>query len=1296
MTELQLERVLGSDATRSTCLAISKPSIFAGSKAQHDDENKERCLVAYPAGAIVVLYDAIHDEQMGFVHSSPFNDSQQAVGQLSLKLDKQNVWSTDESGRVSCLTFDASGRVLAFAVGGSPSRIVLWSVQLNKQLRELSNKQVVKCLAFSPNSRLIVSVGSIGPGQDCVAYVWLWEEGKRVASCKPMAKVECIAFDPLGTFFMTAGEKHAKFWYFPQSVSSNSASATDAASLRNIDGRSAILAEHKTCTFNDLVIQTSDSATFCYAVTESALLVLFNQQRYLEKWVELKMDFATCIDVCAKYIVCGGANGIIRLFEPVTLQYIATLPNIHRRFTDLYTGNPAELSGLAADSPIRSKPVADVLSLRIIQDTELLVAVYNDGSSVTWNIKTPKQATIKRSYLNHSETVWGCEAIPGTQFGTASFASCSSDGTVRFWSLDKYLSDSSAADNGFLEGVDPMLLQVLYADSAALEQPLLYQHGIHSNQIDSSQKETKGIREGAGIKCLKFSPDATLLALGDRSGNIRAFEFGSLHEAVFLQAHSSEVVCLSFHKPTPSTLWLASGGRDGVIHIFDASNHSSDSGTLTPLQTISEHSSIVTGIIFCTRINKSLGNKSSNCLVSCSGDKTVVFREYSSTNKTQSFSIVQSNQMRSNVYDIALVDDPHSVVVAATQDKRICVFSTDTCKLGSVFKLQDLLINHQENQLKTKPASESSKRDNISSTNFGPSTNQSSHSSTFVKRIATWHSSDSGVNCSHVAAIALSDKTIRIFDLQTGSIVATAYGHSDDITGLCFIDGGKRLVSCSKRGIIFIWRLMNLMTDEPQKIAGIVESASANPVKIGESTKPAYEDVNVGESSMHSSPISVSSSHPSLLAKQERVVTISETPPLKQKEKPSNQSELENESVEPLFDLDDDELPGWARSSKESLRDDVSSIRSVERPNSTTSQQQAANASGGVPVKGRWAERLEAHQGQIQLFNQLNPIDNASADKPLEGSHTILVANVDSWVNRRRFSIESQQTVAASPEKVVATEIDASHQPVVEDNHHPVIKMENKVHIDTSAKEEASAISDTLESDEETTPLIEIIYKKKYNYTISASKTDVEDVSPISTSPRLGIRSENHDLAPSSNEKSDVASNAISNRSTPIPFGQYGDVPVATTPNQSPPRLFVALSSTNLKPQSPKSDAECKLVNPLPITDLSSKHNLKQQKLNEDLRPDIALFKRLADKFAARIMEVSQDGSGDTGSSNTRHTVADLEDAMRYVHSIASRCLPTGQEDTNETMRLEAVTKMIETYSDILVSSVKQKLTTTT
>lgn len=115
----------------------------------------------------------------------------------------------------------------------------LWDVAARRQVAELQkHKYGVSCVAFSPNSKYIVSVGN---QHDMMVNVWAWkvlcffeptassserdcdvymrcrfvllQKDVVVAANKVSSKVTGVSFSEDSSYFVTVGNRHVKFWY---------------------------------------------------------------------------------------------------------------------------------------------------------------------------------------------------------------------------------------------------------------------------------------------------------------------------------------------------------------------------------------------------------------------------------------------------------------------------------------------------------------------------------------------------------------------------------------------------------------------------------------------------------------------------------------------------------------------------------------------------------------------------------------------------------------------------------------------------------------------------------------------------------------------------------------------------------------------------------------------------------------------------------------------------------------------------------------------------------------------------
>lgn len=105
-------------------------------------------------------------------------------------------------------------------------------------------------------------------------------------------------------------------------------------------------------------------------------------------------------------IICGCSDGIIRLFEPISLVYIGTLPKPFPLAMDLTLG--------AGSIAIQDEVYPDVAALALSHCGERLTAIYADRSMIIWDVKETKRIAKLKSFLPHSDVIWGVEVILST------------------------------------------------------------------------------------------------------------------------------------------------------------------------------------------------------------------------------------------------------------------------------------------------------------------------------------------------------------------------------------------------------------------------------------------------------------------------------------------------------------------------------------------------------------------------------------------------------------------------------------------------------------------------------------------------------------------------------------------------------------------------------------------------------------------------------------------------------------------------------------------------------------------
>ncbi|NXC39556.1 MABP1 protein, partial [Penelope pileata] len=678
-------------------------------------------LVAYPAGCVVVLFNPRKNKQHHILNSS--------------------------RKTITALAFSPDGKYLVTGESGHMPAVRVWDVAERTQVAELQeHKYGVACVAFSPSSKYIVSVGY---QHDMIVNVWSWKKNIVVAANKVSSKVTAVSFSEDCSYFVTAGNRHIKFWYLDDSKTSKVNATVPLL------GRSGLLGELRNNFFADVACGRGKKADSTFCITSSGLLCEFNEKRLLDKWVELRntdsftTTVANCISVNHDYIFCGCADGTVRIFNPLNLHFVTTLPKPHFLGTDI--ASVTEASRLFSGTADAKYP--DTIALTFDPTNQWLSCVYNDHSLYVWDVKDPKKVGKVYSALYHSSCVWNIEMYPEVKDNNqsclppGSFITCSSDNTIRLWNTESSNIHGTALHRNILSND---LMKIIYVDDNT--QVLLdtdYNSGGSADKADTQVMDTK-----VGIRTVCVSPSGEHLASGDRIGTLRIYELQSLQEMLKVEAHDSEILCLEYSKPDTGLKLLASASRDRLIHVLDAGKDYSLQ------QTLDEHSSSITAVKFAANDGKVR-------MISCGADKSIYFRTAQKTGEGVQFTRTHHIVRKTTLYDMD-VDPSWKYAAIGCQDRNIRVFNISSGKQKKLYK------------------------------------GSQGEDGTLIKV----QTDPSGL----YIATSCSDKNLSIFDFYSGECVATMYGHSEIVTGMKFSNDCKHLISVSGDSCIFIWRLSSEMT----------------------------------------------------------------------------------------------------------------------------------------------------------------------------------------------------------------------------------------------------------------------------------------------------------------------------------------------------------------------------------------------------------------------------------------------------------------------------------------------------
>ncbi|KAL2082137.1 hypothetical protein ACEWY4_021955 [Coilia grayii] len=488
--------------------------------------------------------------------------------------------------------------------------------------------------------------------------VWAWKKNVVVAANKVSSKVTAVSFSEDSSYFVTAGNRHVRFWYLDQP------SSTKVDSPVPLLGRSGLLGELQNNFFCDVACGRGKQSGSTFCITSSGLLCEFNEKRMLEKWVDLRSSVARSLCVTADVIFCACAEGTVRAFSPADLHFMGTLPRPHHLGTDVAAvTQPSHLfsSQLEAKYP-------DSVAVTFDPDNGWLSCVYNDHSVYVWDVRDLQHVGKVFSRLYHSASIWDLQVYPdsldtcGSLPSSVSFLSCSADNTIRFWSSN---SQRSIANGNILSND---LLKVIYVDSTSAA--LLDTDMCSTSGMDKQESVASEVRTGIRTVCV--SPNGRHLASGDRTGTLRVHDLCSMKEILKVEAHDNEILCLEYSKPDTGLQLLATAGRDRLIHVFNAEEDYS------LLQTLGEHSSSITAVRFAANDGKVK-------LISCGLDKSIYFRTAQRTHRGTDFRRTHHVVRKTSLSDMD-VDPTCKYATVGCQDRSIRVFNISNGKQKKSYK----------------------------------------------------------------------------------------------------------------------------------------------------------------------------------------------------------------------------------------------------------------------------------------------------------------------------------------------------------------------------------------------------------------------------------------------------------------------------------------------------------------------------------------------------------------------------------------------------------------------------------
>ncbi|KAK4242118.1 hypothetical protein C8A03DRAFT_11661 [Achaetomium macrosporum] len=258
----------------------------------------------------------------------------------------------------------------------------------------------------------------------------------------------------------------------------------------------------------------------------------------------------------------------------------------------------------------------------------------------------------------------------------------------------------------------------------------------------------------------RASNDASVFVAGDKLGVLRIVEVSSGECLLESKVHASNCQGITVHEGK-SRFLVASCGRDRTVQLF----HRPSTGVFEHFQTL-EFSAKVVQVLIPTE----------DKVLACSLDRTLQIHDLvSKEGEPDVMAAIPSKviSLRASPSSMTVTPDIKTVFVSLL-DRSVCQFDFASGRLSTSFKCND------------EAGLDSVVLESLTYGELGPD------------------------DLTFLLGISNTDKSVRIYDTQSGCFMDREWGHTEAINGVILIDNeetGRKVVSAGEDGTIMIWAL---------------------------------------------------------------------------------------------------------------------------------------------------------------------------------------------------------------------------------------------------------------------------------------------------------------------------------------------------------------------------------------------------------------------------------------------------------------------------------------------------------
>lgn len=340
----------------------------------------------------------------------------------------------------------------------------------------------VRCVAFSPDSRYLCSVGDTNDG-----FVYVWAIHPRTGSARLHSSNRCTAnvrhISWIGDSIVTVGTRHVKVWRGPQAASAfpsktrfngekDAAGSPTSPAPKTLAGRNCLLGLLLDAVFTCVAAISDFQAVVCTEGGDVCLLDDSARAQQFEKVTNVGFSVACItIDHIAKCAWIGGDDGTTKA---LSLDKLSRRPP-----PDQFEAEPLLASNAASRTAPGYTAIGTIDGYLITLDSNRTIG-FHHIERLTAGGRVDAGA---KHITAHRSAVLGVSALHQPNDYGADFLTWSAEGSVMFWALD-----------GSCRG------------------------DIHI-ELDSTLKDLEG--GGNELKVVRACTQDSTLLLGDRFGVLR-------------------------------------------------------------------------------------------------------------------------------------------------------------------------------------------------------------------------------------------------------------------------------------------------------------------------------------------------------------------------------------------------------------------------------------------------------------------------------------------------------------------------------------------------------------------------------------------------------------------------------------------------------------------------------------------------------------------------------------------------------------------------------------------------------